>query len=175
MVGGKQDIPSCSPSFFHPVRYMRAEVIEYHNNRFVIIINRPYRPQKLIEALYLCVLRKTYNSLSHNWIKTHCISFHSRGVFYMWFIETPNPHRVSGTLGRIIDKVLQETIYILKSTKEVLYSLTLTLTPANNIVFIVYTAHNHFQQVFQTDQPLGLALVIHNNSDVEPASLKFLQ
>ncbi len=77
--------------------------------------------------------------------------------------------------GRIIDKVLQETIYILKFTKEVLYSLTLTLTPANNIVFIVYTAYNHFQQVFQTDQPLGLALVIHNNSDVEPASLKFLQ
>jgi len=32
---------------------MRAEVIEYHDNRFVIIINRPYRPQKLIEALYI--------------------------------------------------------------------------------------------------------------------------
>ena len=59
MVGGKQDTSRAARPLFHPVRYMHAEVIEYHDNRFVIIINRPYRPQKLIEALYLCVLRKT--------------------------------------------------------------------------------------------------------------------
>jgi len=53
MVGGKQDTSRAARPLFHPVRYMHAEVIEYHDNRFVIIINRPYRPQKLIEALYL--------------------------------------------------------------------------------------------------------------------------
>jgi len=80
-----------------------GEYGEYHDNRFVIIINRPYRPQKFIEALYIFVFsgKLIYNSLSHNWIKTHCISFHSRGVFfYMWFsiIETPNPHTVLAVL-----------------------------------------------------------------------------
>jgi len=82
-----------------------GEYGEYHDNRFVIIINRPYRPQKLIEALYLCVLRKTYKSLSHNWIKNPiALAFILVVFFYMWFsiIETPNPHRVSCTLGRTL-------------------------------------------------------------------------
>ena len=38
--------------FFHAVRHVRAEVIEYHDNRFAIIINRSYLPKKVNEALY---------------------------------------------------------------------------------------------------------------------------
>ena len=79
-----------------------GEYGEYHDNRFVIIINRPYRPQKLIEALYLSLCSQENLKLPLPQLdkKPIALAFILVVFFYMWFsiIETPNPHTVLAVL-----------------------------------------------------------------------------